>query len=144
MSNIGCPIKYARFNFVIKIIIYWKITDIFILVQSALTAVNSGTRYQTNVLRDSAGTLSLFRQNFRWSSRIVAAQFRQWHVESSSWAQEFFVACWHKHEISPTPKESGRTVTNHKTSVISKSRMFHEVGIWFRGILCIHMNVTWM
>jgi hypothetical protein len=68
---------------------------------------------------DSAGTLLLFWRNSRSHFRIIVAQFRQWHVKYPPWAQELFLVCWHRHEISQTPKERRRTVSNRTTSVAS-------------------------
>jgi hypothetical protein len=50
------------------------------------------------------------------------AQFRHWHVESPPWAQELFVVYWHRHEISQTPKERSRTVSNRTTAVANSDR----------------------
>ena len=61
-------------------------------------------------------------RNSRWHFRITAAQFRHWHVESPPWAQELFVVCRHRHEISQTPKERSRTVSNRTTSVANSDR----------------------
>jgi len=118
----GCPNKSARFNFVIKRIIYLKSADIFISVWSTHTAINCGTQYPTNIPLDSAGTLLFFWRNSRWHFHIIAAQFRQWHFETPPWAQELFVVCWYRHEISQNPKERSRTVSNPTTSVANSDR----------------------
>jgi len=70
-SDIGCPNKNARFNFLIKRIIYLKSVNIFISALSTHTAINCGTQYPTNVPHDSAGTLFLFCRNSRRHFRLI-------------------------------------------------------------------------
>ena len=118
----GCPNKSARFNFVIKRTIYSKSADVFISVQSTHTAINCGRQYPTNFPHDSADTLLHFWRNSRWHFSIIAALFRQWHVESPPWTQELFVVCWHRHEISQPPKERSRTLSNRTNSVANADR----------------------